>query len=97
MRKLAFVVLGLLLLAGALSVAHHRHFTGPHVSQGGRGGDYSYRTSGRQGGGSGSRLSALEVFDLIVNVLNVVVGGVGIYLAVAGLRMQRANSGDRRT
>jgi uncharacterized membrane protein len=97
MRKLAFILVGLMLALGAFSLAQHRHFGGSHYSQGGRGGDYSYRTSSRQGGGRGSQLSALEVFDLVVNILNVVVGGVGIYLAVVGLRMQRDSGSNRRT
>ena len=52
----------------------------------------SVRNSGRRDRGP----SGLQLFEIVIDLLNVVVGVVGIWLAVLGMRLQRAN-GPRRT
>lgn len=102
MRKL-IVVLGLLLLAGAAGTFGYRWLYEParharyqsHSPGASRG--YSEprampreRDGGwrRQDGGRG--LGGLRLFEIVVDLLNVVIGAVGIWLAVIGMRMQRA-------
>lgn len=53
------------------------------------------RPNGRDGRSARSgALSGLRLFEIVVDLLNVAVGIVGIWLAVIGVRMQRA--ADRR-
>ena len=60
------------------------------------------RWQGRDGGGQrnpGRRergVSGLQVFEIVIDLLNVVVGVVGIWLAVLGMRLQRANGTTRK-
>ena len=49
------------------------------------------RNSGRRDRG----VSGLQVFEIVVDLLNVVVGVVGIWLAVLGMRLQHANGASR--
>jgi hypothetical protein len=50
------------------------------------------RNSGRRDRG----VNGLQVFEIVIDLLNVVVGVVGIWLAVLGMRLQRANGASRR-
>ena len=47
----------------------------------------SARNSGRRDRGP----SGLQLFEIVIDLLNVVVGIVGIWLAVLGMRLHRAN------
>jgi hypothetical protein len=53
--------------------------------------DRGQRNSGRRDRG----VSGLQVFEIVVDLLNVAVGVVGIWLAVLGMRLQRANGASR--
>jgi hypothetical protein len=103
MRKV-LLWLGVLLVLGAAGLFAHRWIVepvrhgrseqsrgvsdqrGPWRDTGGP------RTSGRRDRGP----SGLQVFEIVIDLLNVVVGIVGIWLAVLGMRLQRAN-GPRRS
>jgi hypothetical protein len=50
------------------------------------------RNTGRRDRG----VNGLQVFEIVIDLLNVVVGVVGIWLAVLGMRLQRANGASRR-
>jgi hypothetical protein len=97
MRKLMYILLGIVLVGGAVGAFGVRQlgWDGPSLSRSDRGpaatrsisrerGDGHWRG---QGGGrrGGSWLSFATVLDL----LNVVVGVIGIVLTVIGMRMQR--------
>lgn len=103
MRKLT-VVLGLLLLVGAAGTFGYRwlhepsryarnHTYSPGASRGY--GEPRWGSRERDGGGwrqngGGRGLSGLRLFEIVIDLLNVVVGGIGIWLAIVGMRMQRA-------
>lgn len=103
MRKVA-VLLGLLLLAGATGMFGYRWLYEPARSaRFQQHGSWSQRgvseprsgTRERDGGGwrqssRGQALSGVQLFELVIDLLNVVVGAVGIWLAIIGMRMQRA-------
>ena len=95
MRKLGYLVLGLALLVGALSLAGYRHLpngfgasksvtatnrsTSPQISQ-----------SAKSGGQSGNQsFSAVQIFDMGLNLANVVVGVLGIWMTMRGFRAER--------
>jgi hypothetical protein len=102
MRKVA-VLLGLLLLAGAAGMFGYRWLYEParsarlqqhapwsqrglsELRSGPRERDGGWRQSSR-----GQALSGVQLFELVIDLLNVVVGAVGIWLAIIGMRMQRA-------
>ena len=104
MRKLLFLALGLLLIAGAIGAGYFRHVHEPRTSsrtvasapQGAtRSAQPQTTTRPTQSRPSAQQpasqqFSGFQLFDTIVNVLNVVVGLVGIWMAVVGMRMQRA-------
>jgi hypothetical protein len=104
MRKL-LVGLGLLLLVSAAGTFGYRWLSEParyarnqsHAPGAWRG--YSEpRAEPRQrdggwrspSGGGGGGLRGLRLFEIVVDLLNIVIGAAGICLAVMGLRMQRA-------
>jgi hypothetical protein len=101
MRKFT-VLLGLVLVLGAGGLLSYRWFPEPErharyspgPSGGWRGEQRSGRdsrsepSSGRTARGGG--LSSLHLFEIVIDLLNVVVGVVGIWLAVIGVRAQRA-------
>jgi hypothetical protein len=105
------VVLGLVLLLGAVGSISYRWFQEParYARQqtngsGGwrgvsepRGGGWRDNRSERSSerGGKGGGLSGLRLLEIVVDLLNIVVGIAGIWLAVIGVRMQRA--GRRQT
>lgn len=60
------------------------------------------RPAGRNGGGGprdstrrNSGPSSLQLFEIVIDLLNVVVGIVGIWLAVLGMRLRRASDPTR--
>lgn len=97
MRKLMYILLGIVLVGGAAGAFGVRQlgWDVPSFSQAERGGHGDRSFSRERGGGpwrgedprrrGGSWLSFATVLDL----LNVIVGVVGIVLTVMGLRMQR--------
>lgn len=99
MRKLILVMLGLLLLGGAVGAATYRYVLSPEIqmrAKDARGFDSSYRTGPGPSTHRQPQLSALQIFDIVVNVLNVVVGVIGIYLTLTGLRLQRRAAAGRQ-
>jgi hypothetical protein len=109
MRKLT-VVLGILLVLGASGLFVQRWLIEPakhgRYERSARGfseprsdawrsrdrGD-SRRPSGRRNAGPGG----LQILEMVIDVLNVVVGIVGIWLAVLGLRLHRSGSAPTRS
>ncbi len=95
MRKLGYIVLGLALLVGALSFAGYRHL--PNGFSASKSVTSSNRTlqspsqqnsqSNRSGGGQ--NLSSVQIFDMALNIANVVVGVLGIWMAMRGFRAER--------
>ena len=95
MRRFFTVLLGLVLLGGAVASFGYRWLaqsTTPSVST--RGAlPSSARSSDRSRAERPQirdRVRAWDGFQAVVEVANLVVGLVGIWLAVAGMRMQRA-------
>ncbi|MFM9846228.1 MAG: hypothetical protein ACKVP3_03610 [Hyphomicrobiaceae bacterium] len=102
MRK-ALLWLGVLLALGAAGLFVQRWIVEP-VKHGRYGQSRIFtdqRWTGRDGGGqrsSGRRdrgVSSLQVFEIAIDLLNVVVGVVGIWQAVLGMRLHRANDPGR--
>jgi hypothetical protein len=102
MRKGTYVLLGLLLVIGAVGAAGWRHVIEPSRSVSRSTSNErlapatrSDRSVTRSFSGdrtrtqTQTRLSTWDAVDMIVNVLNAVVGIVGIWLAISGMRMQR--------
>jgi hypothetical protein len=99
MRKSIYILLGLLMIAGAAGSAYYLNIAAPKSSrqesnqQATRAPQSATRgvpsPSDRTTSASKPAPSGFQMFDTIVNILNVVVGLVGIYLSVAGIRMQR--------
>lgn len=107
MRKTGFVLLGLLLIAGAVGTFSYRSlyqpykarttFAAPSASAPANKGrsyiperDPTNRTTSGSPGSGGSVLGAVwSNVDMIVNVLNVVVGVLGIWMTMVGMRLQR--------
>ena len=104
MRRL-LVVLGLMLLLTAAGTFGYRWFQepgryarhqpdasgswrGPSERSGGWRNDRSGPSAGRNSKSGG--LNGLRLFEIVIDLLNVVVGLVGIWLAVMGVRMQRS-------
>lgn len=101
MRKM-FLCLGILLVLGAGALfaqrwivepaKHGRYEQSRGVSeQRGFGRDGGQRSPGRRDRGP----SGLQLFEIVIDLLNVVVGIVGIWLAVLGMRLHRANDPTR--
>ena len=105
MRRLT-VLLGMMLLLGAVGALSYRwvHEPGRYARhQPSSPGSWRSPSEPRAGGwrddrpgpsaGRSSRnggLSSLRLFEIVIDLLNVVVGVVGIWLAVVGVRMQRS-------
>ncbi len=104
MRKVMWVLLGLVILAGALSLGGYRHWwepqqrakvtrTAPTASQQSPSRSVQQApnaaTRSPQGGTSTTTAAETLSFDTLVNVLNVVVGLMGIWMTWVGMRMQR--------
>ena len=105
MRRLT-VLLGLMLALGAVAALGYRWAqepsrysrSQPQVSDGWRGSEP--RAGGWRGErstpvrrGEGNRsVNGLRLFEIVIDTLNVFVGGVGIWLAITGVRMHRSAS-----
>ncbi|MET0569303.1 MAG: hypothetical protein ABWZ74_09520 [Hyphomicrobiaceae bacterium] len=102
MRRV-MVVLGLVLLLAAAGTFGYRWFHEPgryagrqHTSPGGWRGVSEPRSGGwrdnrsEPSSGRGGGVSGLRLFEIVVDLLNIVVGVGGIWLAIIGVRMQRA-------
>ncbi len=99
MRKV-ILWLGILLVLGAAGLFAQRWVVEPA-----RHGRYEqsrgFAERGRDEGGSRRPArrerapNGLQIFEIVVDLLNVVVGIVGIWLAVLGMRLQRANGASR--
>lgn len=93
MRKFLYVLLGIVLVGGAVGTFGMRNlgWDGPRISRsdhGQSGRSFESRDrgfSGERGGRGGSWINVSNILDL----LNVVVGVVGIGLTISGMRMQR--------
>ena len=105
MRKVMWVLLGLVIVAGALSLGGYRHWwepqqrakatrSAPSASGPATRGLDQRSAQGpatrapQSGGGAPTATEALS-FDTLVNILNVVVGIMGIWMTWVGMRMQR--------
>lgn len=89
MRKFALVVLGLALLAGALTFAAYRFLPGlqsSSVSVASRSVQSAPTASARR---PEPGLSGFATFEMALNVANVLVGIIGIWLTMRGIRAER--------
>jgi hypothetical protein len=134
MRKLMWVLLGVVLLVGAMTVGTWRHWLEPetkarvaqryglpHPPQAQRQpGQQPFSANRSIGGSQGATLppgaqgrqqpsgpgqqgsttaGSWQTAEMVINVLNVIVGIIGIWMAFVGMRMQReamAANGERR-
>ena len=104
MRKISFIVIGLLLLAAATGAYIYRVNDHPFTATT----DETSATrslevapeSPPQGEGLEGlmrqryfqpQLGGWQVFSMVMDVLNLLVGGVGIVLTISGIRMRRAS------
>ena len=87
MRKLGYIVLGLALLVGALSFAGYRHITPQHTAAPSASASRSVQSS--PSSGRSTSLSGVQLFEMGLNVANVVVGLLGIWLTIRGVRAER--------
>jgi hypothetical protein len=102
MRKM-LLWLGILLVLGAGALFAQRWIVEPvkHGRYEQSRGVSEQRGFGRDGGGPrnpGRRdrgPSGLQLFEIVIDLLNVVVGIVGIWLAMLGMRLQRTNEASR--
>lgn len=105
MSKVVIVLLGLALLAGAASVAGYRYLARseqtaavrPGAPQNATRGPAREALPGRQPDGARppvrpgrEQFSAYSVLELALDLINAIVGLVGIFVAILGLRMSRA-------
>ena len=102
MKKLMWVLLGLVFLGGAFSLGMYRHWWEPQQrTKITRSASQQAPTASSRGvttqapaarapqsGGSTTTSDALPV-DTIINALNIVVGIMGIWMTWVGMRMQR--------
>ena len=93
MCKLGYIVLGLALLVGALSFAGYRYSnltsgTAGKVAPATRS-VQSAPTAGAARKTTDDSLSGYQMFELGLNVANVVVGILGIWLTLRGIRAER--------
>jgi hypothetical protein len=100
-KKLFWVLLGLVLAAGAIFLATDRHYwdqqrSTPRYSSTRatnptqRTPDSQARSATRSTPTQTSSAGTTWSFDTIINILNVVVGVLGIWMTIHGMRMQRA-------
>ncbi len=101
MRKLFWVLLGMMIATGAIGLASYRHFFEPQRASVSRSADRSFQQQPRATapaaesrrptyqGSSGTTIKGWKAFEIAVNVLNVVVGVFGIWMTLHGLRLQR--------
>jgi hypothetical protein len=108
MRKTGFVLLGLLLVAGAIGTFSYRSLYLPHKARttfaapsagapaADRGRSYiperdpTNRTTSGAPRPSGGILNGMwGNVEMVINVLNVVVGVLGIWMTMIGMRLQR--------
>ena len=87
MRKLGYIVLGLALLVGALSFAGYRHLTPQHTGAPSASASRSVHSSGPAS--RTNSLSGVQLFEMGLNAANVIVGILGIWLTVRGVRAER--------
>jgi len=114
MRKALFIILGLLLVIGAIGVGSYRHLLQPEVARAPVSESLAPSTRGTRGVTAPddtaaapraergvertqqrNQLGTWDMIDLVLNALNAVVGIIGIWLAIVGMRMQRAAAGSR--
>ena len=102
--EIGYILLGIVLALGAVSLAGYRHVYEPRVKvrqvnpdrvSATRSADRSVQSPATRGPTASApahtpTLNTWSTFEMIINVLNVVVGIVGIVLAVIGLKAQRA-------
>lgn len=109
MRKVFWILLGLVVFAAAAGFATNRHVLEPQRSRSvsmsssprpAAPSSQASRPSSPSSSSSTSSTAAWATFDTVVNVLNVVVGVLGIWMTFHGMRMQRmalnAQSQNRR-
>jgi hypothetical protein len=98
-KKLLWVLLGMGLVGGAIFLATDRHYWDPQRStprySSTRPTVQTQRTpSTRSAQAPASTTSANSgttlSFDTVINILNVIVGVLGIWMTIHGMRMQRA-------
>lgn len=105
MSKVVIVLLGLALMAGAAGVAGYRYLVRtdqtstvrPGVSQNATRGPARESSPGRQPDGARppirpgrEQFSGYSVLELALDLINAIVGLVGIFVAILGMRMSRA-------
>ena len=94
MRRLLFVLLGLVLLGGAIGTFSYRWFVEPsrttQVIRPGAAPSTRGATEAQRRDPRGQQVSAYNTFEIALNVANLVVGVVGIWLAVSGVRARRS-------
>ena len=89
-----------MLIVGAIGAASWRHVIEPsrtvsrstsleRIAPSARSERSAARSFSRERTRTQTQLSTWDTVDLVINVLNAVVGIVGIWLAVSGMRMQR--------
>ncbi len=96
MRKFGYIVLGLALLVGALSVAGYRHLLPQSASfsksapvGANRSVSAPPAASPRGSKTDNQSLSGVQIFEMGLNVANVVVGLLGIWMTMRGFRAER--------
>ncbi len=93
MSKLGTIVLGLALVAGAIGFAGYRNFatnTAP-PSQSARSAAPSASAAKRT-----QNVSGLQIFDMGLNIANVLVGVLGIWMTMRGMRAERRSMAMRQ-
>ena len=103
MRTLNWIVVGVLIAVGAIGIASYRHYLEPQrrtqIIQPSAVGTPTASIVRRTSSSDATRTTPLRVrdttragwqaFEMVVNVLNVVVGVLGIWMTFYGLRLQR--------
>lgn len=93
MRKFAYILLGLILVGGAIGMFTYRNVLtstrGTSITQSSRTVAPASRSADRASRPP-SGMDAGRIFEIGLNVLNAVVGIVGIWVGIAGMRMGRA-------
>lgn len=94
MRKRWYVVLGLALLVGALSFAGYRHLPqSANTSKAAPAANRSVQLPSAQNSqrtrNDNSSLSGIQIFEMGLNIANVVVGVLGIWMTMRGFRAER--------
>ena len=103
MRKLFLVLLGLIMFAGAATVFAYRWVGTSWVASRSASPQPGARSAAPQAApdrrvtrdrNSGQ---AFATFEILLNIANLLVGVVGIWLAISGMRMQRVQASIVRT